>query len=214
MWNLWRTSVVACHCHSTHAPYSSSSTSTGRCYQDRQANLPKSSALWEIAEHWIESTLISLWISAFKGLSCIKKRTISHLYLYSYFHSNFSRNISSNGMMYSKKLVTICFWYCSQQLWLAETWCCFASIVLKGKMSDLHIKYAELLSKGIIKFKIHYSWCHGYECCAVAKELNMSWIILVRLEWLKVFHVVKHVIFTARALFLWFWNQGRVLLDL
>jgi hypothetical protein len=96
--------------------------------------------------------------------------------------------------MYSKKLATIFFWYCSQQLWLAETLCCFASIgVSKGKMSDLHIKHAELLNKGIIKFKIHYSWCHGYECCAVAKELDMSNIVLVHLKWLKVFHVVKQV---------------------
>jgi len=116
MWDLWWTSVVTCHYHSTHAPYSSSSTSTGRHYQDRQANLPKSSALWEIVEHWEKSTLISLWISTFKGLSWMKKRTISHSYLYSCFHNNFSRNISSNSIVYTNKLANICFWYCSQQL--------------------------------------------------------------------------------------------------
>ena len=60
-------------------------------------------------------------------------------------------------------------------------------------MSDLHIRHAELPNQGIIKFKIHYSWCYGYECCAVAKELDMSRIILVHLEWLKVFHAVKQV---------------------
>jgi hypothetical protein len=59
-------------------------------------------------------------------------------------------------------------------------------------MSDLHIKHAELLNKGIIRFKIH-SWCHGYGCCTVAKELDMSRIILVHLEWLKVFHIVKQM---------------------
>jgi hypothetical protein len=38
-------------------------------------------------------------------------------------------------------------------------------------MPDLLIRHAELLNKGISKFEIYYSRCHGYECCADAKEL-------------------------------------------
>jgi hypothetical protein len=77
---------------------------------------------------------------------------IPHHYLYSCFHSNFSRHIFSNSIVYSKKLATIC----SQQLWLAETWCCCESIsVSKGRMSDLHIKHPEL--------KAQYYWsCKSY----------------------------------------------------
>ena len=50
------TSVLPCQCHSTNAPYSF--LSTGRSYQkDKQpkpGNLPKSSAVSEIRDHWVE----------------------------------------------------------------------------------------------------------------------------------------------------------------
>jgi hypothetical protein len=48
--------VLRCQCHSTNATYSFSST--GRSYQkDKQpkpGNLPKSSVLLEIGDHWVE----------------------------------------------------------------------------------------------------------------------------------------------------------------
>jgi hypothetical protein len=141
MWGLWQTSGVAYH-HSTHAlfifvyeyrsllPGETSEPTEKHCLFGNHGTLDR-------------KTLNSLWISASKRLSWIKKMIIPHHCLYSCFNSNFSRHILSNSIVYSKKLATICI----QQLWLAETWCCCESIsVSKGKMSDLHFKHAELLN--------------------------------------------------------------------